>query len=205
VTTNPILDEIHATRQKLLEEHNGDLHAYVESARKRALESGRPIIQLKQRTRHCTFTFVAWTAILIGCTHRDEDNLQRSNVAPGHSPAPTVGLTPDPALNEKRIEYRDAMKELVDLLQERYRDGTDNTDLLLAGQLALTDAELALASTKEKRLAVLEASLQILKESEHYQQVRTASGVGRTDEMVKAKAARLHGEILILEETYRDD
>lgn len=43
--TNPILDEIYATREKLLAEHGGDLHAYVESARKRALESGRPIYQ----------------------------------------------------------------------------------------------------------------------------------------------------------------
>ena len=50
MTSNPILDEIHATRQKLLEEHNGDLHAYVEAARKRALASGRTIIQPKQRT-----------------------------------------------------------------------------------------------------------------------------------------------------------
>ena len=33
MTSNPILDEIHATRQKLLEEHTGDLHAYVEAAR----------------------------------------------------------------------------------------------------------------------------------------------------------------------------
>jgi len=53
MTTNPILDEIHATRHKLLVEHNGDLHAYVEAARKRALEFGRPIIQPKQRTKHC--------------------------------------------------------------------------------------------------------------------------------------------------------
>lgn len=53
MTSNPILDEIHATRQKLLAEHNGDLHAYVEAARKRALESGRPIVQPKQRTTHC--------------------------------------------------------------------------------------------------------------------------------------------------------
>ncbi len=54
MTTNPILDEIHATREMLLAEHNGDLHAYVEAARKRALESGRPIVQPKQRTKHCT-------------------------------------------------------------------------------------------------------------------------------------------------------
>jgi hypothetical protein len=50
MTSNPILDEIHAIREKLLAEHGGDLHAYVEAARKRALESGRPIYQPKQRT-----------------------------------------------------------------------------------------------------------------------------------------------------------
>jgi len=53
MTSNPILDEIYATREKLLAEHNGDLHAYVESARKRALESGRQIVHPKQRTKHC--------------------------------------------------------------------------------------------------------------------------------------------------------
>ena len=54
MTSNPILDEIHATREKLLAEHNGDLHAYVEAARKRALASGRVIAQPKQRTKDCT-------------------------------------------------------------------------------------------------------------------------------------------------------
>jgi hypothetical protein len=53
MTSNPILDEIHATRQELLAEHNGDLHAYVEAARKRAITSGRQIVQPKQRTNHC--------------------------------------------------------------------------------------------------------------------------------------------------------
>ncbi len=52
--SNPILDEIHATREQLLAEHGGDLHAYVEAARKRALASGRPICQPKQRTKDCT-------------------------------------------------------------------------------------------------------------------------------------------------------
>jgi hypothetical protein len=53
MTSNPILDEIHATRERLLAEHDGDLHAYVEAARKRALESARPIYQPKQRTKNC--------------------------------------------------------------------------------------------------------------------------------------------------------
>lgn len=54
MTSNPILDEIHATREKLLAEHNGNLHEYVEAARKRALASGRLIAQPKQRVKHCT-------------------------------------------------------------------------------------------------------------------------------------------------------
>ena len=53
MTTNPILDEIHAIREKLLADYKGDVHAYVEAARKRALESGRRIVQPKQRTKHC--------------------------------------------------------------------------------------------------------------------------------------------------------
>jgi hypothetical protein len=50
MTSNPILDEIYAARENLLAEYNGDLHAYVEAARKRALSSGRPIAQPKRRT-----------------------------------------------------------------------------------------------------------------------------------------------------------
>jgi len=51
---NEILDEIHAAREALLAEHDGDVHAYVEAARKRALESGRLIAAPKQRTKDCT-------------------------------------------------------------------------------------------------------------------------------------------------------
>jgi len=51
MTTNPILDEIHAIREKLLADHKGDVHAYIQAARKRALESGRRIVQPKQRTK----------------------------------------------------------------------------------------------------------------------------------------------------------
>ncbi len=47
---NEILDEIYAAREILLAEHDGDLHAYIEAARKRAIESGRTIAVPKQRT-----------------------------------------------------------------------------------------------------------------------------------------------------------
>jgi len=51
---NEILDEIHAAREALLAEHGGAVHAYVEAARKRALESGRILATPKQRTKDCT-------------------------------------------------------------------------------------------------------------------------------------------------------
>ena len=50
MSTNPILDELHATRAKLLAEAGGNLHRYVEEARERALASGRPIAEPTQRT-----------------------------------------------------------------------------------------------------------------------------------------------------------
>jgi hypothetical protein len=54
MSNNPILDELHATRAKLLAEVGGDLHRYVEEARERALASGRPIAEPTQRTKRST-------------------------------------------------------------------------------------------------------------------------------------------------------
>jgi len=51
---NPILEEIYAARDQLLADHKGDVHAYVQDARQRALASGRPIATPKQRSRRCT-------------------------------------------------------------------------------------------------------------------------------------------------------
>ena len=51
---NPILEEIYEAREKLLAKFNGDVHAYVEDARRRALASGRPIAAPTQRTNRCT-------------------------------------------------------------------------------------------------------------------------------------------------------
>jgi hypothetical protein len=48
MTPNPILDELHAARQKLLAEAGGDVHRYVEEAKRRALESGRVIAEPKR-------------------------------------------------------------------------------------------------------------------------------------------------------------
>ena len=50
MTSNPILDELHATREKLLAEADGDFHRYVMEARTRALASGHPLAEPTQRT-----------------------------------------------------------------------------------------------------------------------------------------------------------
>jgi hypothetical protein len=50
MSPNPILEEIYAARQKLLADFDGDVHAYIEDARRRALASGHPIAAPSQRT-----------------------------------------------------------------------------------------------------------------------------------------------------------
>jgi hypothetical protein len=42
--SNPILDELHAVREKLLADAGGDLHRYIQEANQRASESGRKIL-----------------------------------------------------------------------------------------------------------------------------------------------------------------
>lgn len=54
MTRNPILDELHAARRKLLADCNGDTPAYLRDAQARLKASGRPIAQRKQRSSRCT-------------------------------------------------------------------------------------------------------------------------------------------------------
>jgi hypothetical protein len=49
---NPILEELYAAREKLLADAGGDVHKYVQQARERALASGRPLANPKERTAH---------------------------------------------------------------------------------------------------------------------------------------------------------
>lgn len=46
--SNPILDELHAVREKLLADAGGDLHRYIQEANQRASESGREILDPKK-------------------------------------------------------------------------------------------------------------------------------------------------------------
>jgi len=48
---NEILDELHATRAKLLEDAGGDLKRYIREADERLKASGRPIAKLPRKSK----------------------------------------------------------------------------------------------------------------------------------------------------------
>jgi hypothetical protein len=132
--------------------------------------------------------------------------VQEPTSATDAASAPTTVAVPDDALNRKRIEYLDSMREVVKIKQVFYSGGVENIDGLLAAKMALSEAKFAVASTRDERLAALEALLVDLKQVEYIQQQQQSKrGGGRVDEMISAKASRLRCEIRILEESRRDD
>lgn len=50
---NPVLEELHAARGKILADWNGDTLAYLRDAQSRLEKSGRTIWQGKQRSLNC--------------------------------------------------------------------------------------------------------------------------------------------------------
>ena len=53
MTTNPILEELYAAREKLLADAGGDAHKYLEGVRERERASGRLLTADEQRTIRC--------------------------------------------------------------------------------------------------------------------------------------------------------
>ncbi len=60
MTKNPILDELHAAREKLLADANGDLDQLVAGIRAREAKSGHKVVSVpvgsSQITKECTGT-----------------------------------------------------------------------------------------------------------------------------------------------------
>ncbi len=54
MTSNPILEELYAARDKLLADAGGDASKYLEGVRKRERKSGRLLSAEAQRTIRCT-------------------------------------------------------------------------------------------------------------------------------------------------------
>ncbi|MEM0925027.1 MAG: hypothetical protein AAGJ83_03240 [Planctomycetota bacterium] len=141
----------------------------------------------------------------VGCSPNETSRPEKSSETSSPAASSNGRESESPALQEKRAEYRDVMRELVEVYRQRYMEGTDSIDQLIAAEVTLLNAELATSAAKTDRVAILKASLEKLKELEQYQQSRISIGAGRTDEMAKAKAARLRGEIRLIEEELRDD
>lgn len=69
---NPILEEIYAVREELLADYKGDIHAYVEDARQRAIASGSLIATPKQRTERSVGATKASVSTTVGRHVRNE-------------------------------------------------------------------------------------------------------------------------------------
>ena len=54
MTQNPILEELYAIREKLLEDAGGDVKTYLAGVREREAASGRLLKPTAQRTNRCT-------------------------------------------------------------------------------------------------------------------------------------------------------
>ena len=52
--TNPILEELHAIRRRIMSEHGDDLLAYLHVEFERLKASGHPSATIEQRTIRCT-------------------------------------------------------------------------------------------------------------------------------------------------------
>lgn len=113
----------------------------------------------------------------------------------------------DPALQAKlqelRLAYRDELGIVVDVMKTRYQQGASNIDELIQVQMAFVQADLATTSNPLERVKKLETLLKQFREVESFQELRNKSGQGRIDEWHKSKAARIYGEIMLLEERVR--
>ncbi len=65
-----------------------------------------------------------------------------------HSSDQPPDSKPSPEILKKRIEYRDTLRRVVEILERRYMDGTDNFTSLAKANIELAEAELAAASTQ---------------------------------------------------------
>ena len=90
---------------------------------------------------------------------------------------------------------REVLKETVEILGVRFREGGSSPDALVAANVALLEAELELSGSKVERVHVLQQLLEQHKELEQRMEEMSDLGVGRPEDYLTAKAARLTAEI----------
>ena len=90
---------------------------------------------------------------------------------------------------------RDVLKDAVNILNEKFREGGSSLDAVVAANVALLEAELELPVSKEERLLVLQQLLKQHSRLEQRMEEVLEHGVGRPEDYLTAKAARLKVEI----------
>lgn len=101
----------------------------------------------------------------------------------------------DPELRALLEARRDTMKELVRIKESASEVGAGSVREVAVANIALAEAELELARSKDQRIAILEQLLERQRELEQVQQAMRDSGAGQHEDFFAAKAARLKAEI----------
>jgi outer membrane protein TolC len=101
------------------------------------------------------------------------------------------------ALMKERVAV---LEVLVKVAKAHYDDGTATYGEVLAASNELLSARLALASDVKTRVALREEMVVNLKELEKILQVQAEGGLVGAEEVLRAKAARLEAEALLLRE-----
>ncbi|MCD0463358.1 hypothetical protein [Roseiconus lacunae] len=147
-----------------------------------------------------TVTLVSY---LLGCASESDITESLTDSSAAKSSVQSRDLEPSPEIIEKRIEYRDAMRRVVSILEGRYLQGIDSITPLAEANVELAEAELAAAVSQEERDAALEKMLGHAIKREDYARITMETGAGRTDNLAMATAGRLKVELMLLEEKQR--
>lgn len=140
---------------------------------------------------------------LCGCAQESDVTEPSLDNTVARSSRQSLDSQVSPEIVEKRIEYRDAMRRVVELLEKKYMHGSGGYAPLAKANIELAEAELAAAVTQAERHAALEKMLEQAKKQEDHARARTEAGAGGTDELALATAGRLRVELKLLEENYR--
>jgi hypothetical protein len=101
-------------------------------------------------------------------------------------------------IKELMIQRRDVLKQRVAAVDEQFRVGRTALGELVAAQNDLLTAELELAESKTKRVALLTERLANCEKLEQFAELNVRNGIGLIQEQLVAKAARLSAQIALL-------
>lgn len=142
---------------------------------------------------------------VVPCPPRCGNNLTSGTTTVLHSSPPAAGhdsSTAAPAIEDSELRAllearRDVLKQAVEILNTSFRQGITSPNAVIAANVALLEAELELAKSKEERLLVLQQLLEHHKQLEQQTEKMFEATLGRREDCLAAKAARLKAEIAL--------